>query len=540
MRLALPLALLAACATANTKAPTPPPTPAPPEPSIAPPALPPGVIAEAHGRAGFVRVEERSDMRILSVADIVQGAVPLAGAPLTGDPLVALLRAARPDAKKALVIGLGTGRTAAELAALGLDVEALEIEPAVVDFARKHFGYTGHAEVADGFARTRGRAGAYDIILVDTLAHGPPQALAELYERLAIDPEKDRVLLGVRLRGAPHDPLLLGAARRARYLQLWGAGAGDEQQTLYALLSPRPSNILAPAHIAAWPLPVRFEPHERPTVTAVADAPAARRVVLLGYLIRAKEDGALCLDLPHQEMGAQRFRLHGHALAQLEPLLPPKFAAMTDGDISLDGDTRGTLRELLGGGGFKRSDVRFSPVIVALTGIARVAAVVDPDAAPFVPQDLRGDAPTDPRLPYGGILYDLDVETVVWTLDRPAWQKLRPELAALARKAAAALERGELATTAELLADYLAAIDRAFATFSPRFALRADVQRIADAVTTAATALPPKSQPQVRGQRCADLVDNGMLTALGHSPDVDLLTRAAETCKNRLAPKTAP
>jgi SAM-dependent methyltransferase len=494
------------------------------------------VIAEAQGQHGLVRVEERNGLRLLSIDGVVQGAVPLAGAPLTGDPLVALVRAARPNAKRALVIGLGTGRTAAELAAHGLTVEVVEQEPAVIDFARQHFDYEGHAEPGDGFTRSDARD--HDIILVDTLAHDPPQVLADLYDRLQIDRSRDRVLLGVRLRGFPNDPLFLAAARRTRYLQLWVAGAGDEMQTIYALLSPSPANIVAPADIAAWPLPLHFEPHERPTITTIDGQPSARRVALLGYLIRAREDGALCLDLPHQEMGAQRYRLRGPALVQLEPLLPKRFAAMTAGDISLDGDTSGTLREVLGGGGLKRSDVRFSPVVVALTGTARVAAVVEPDNGPFLPPELRSDGATDPRLPHGGALYDLDVETVVWTLDRATWQKLRPQLTGLARKSAAALERGDFTTAAAALGTYLETIDRAFADFAPRFAIHADLRRIQGTLEHTATALPPRALPGLRGQRCADLYDNGAFTGLGHNPDVELMARAAEKCKKRLGPRT--
>lgn len=538
MRLAPSLvAILTACATTTpTPTPTSPP-PVQPEPPPEPPTLPPGVIAEAHGQHGLVRVEEKDGLRLLSIDGVIQGAVPLVGAPLTGDPLVALVRAARPNAKKVLVIGLGTGRTAAELAAHGLTVEVVEQEPAVIDFARRHFDYKGHAEPGDGFTRTDARE--HDIILVDTLARDPPQVLAELYDRLQIDRDRDRVLLGVRLRGFPNDPLFLAAARRTRYLQLWVAGAGDEMQTIYAILSPSPANIVAPADIPAWPLPLHFEPHERPTITTIDGQPAARRVALLGYLIRAKEDGALCLDLPHQEMGAQRYRLRGPALVQLEPLLPKKFEAMTAGDINLDADTSGTLREVLGGGGFKRSDVRFSPVVVALTGTARVAAVVEPDNGPFLPPELRSDGATDPRLPYGGALYDLDVETVVWTLDRTTWQKLRPQLTGLARKSAAALGRGDFATAATALTTYLDMIDRAFTNFAQRFAIHADIKRIRDTLEHTATALPRQALPAVRGQRCADLHDNGAFTGLGHNPDVELMARAAEKCKKRLGPKTA-
>lgn len=82
----------------------------------------------------------------------LQAAAPLEdGDPIvTGPPLFGYLRAfdlvpaMRPDAKRVLLIGLGSGAAAMRLHELrpDLDIDVVEIDPTVVEMARDHFGYT--------------------------------------------------------------------------------------------------------------------------------------------------------------------------------------------------------------------------------------------------------------------------------------------------------------------------------------------------------------------------------------------------------------
>ncbi len=89
--------------------------------------------------------------RVLHFDNSLQAAAPLDdGEPVvTGPPLFGYLRAVdlvpaiRPDAKRVLLIGLGSGAAAMRLHELRpeLEIDVVEIDPAVVEMAREHFGY---------------------------------------------------------------------------------------------------------------------------------------------------------------------------------------------------------------------------------------------------------------------------------------------------------------------------------------------------------------------------------------------------------------
>jgi spermidine synthase len=67
----------------------------------------------------------------------------------------------------ALVIGLGSGAISERLSQLGLDVDSVEVDPAVVKLARAYFGFTGRAFVSDGRAFVRQCEKKYGLIIVD-------------------------------------------------------------------------------------------------------------------------------------------------------------------------------------------------------------------------------------------------------------------------------------------------------------------------------------------------------------------------------------
>ena len=88
--------------------------------------------------------------------------------------LEALALAHRPHVRSALALGLGAGVVPARLAALGIDVTAVEIDPASFAVAKRFFGLERtHVKAVQADARTylRSCTGKHEVIVVD-LFHG--------------------------------------------------------------------------------------------------------------------------------------------------------------------------------------------------------------------------------------------------------------------------------------------------------------------------------------------------------------------------------
>lgn len=430
-----------------------------------------GVLARATARDGTpIRVEQKSGRRLLYIGDTVHAAVPwgASGPDLSAvDPVVDLVRALRPGARSALVIGLGSGKTAGDLARAGLEVTGVEIEPAVIELARSHFGYRGKAIAADGLDYLKDSRASFDVLLMDAfVGTDPPPALVS---PSAIQLMRSHTAPGgvtaFRLLGSPADrsfSRLLSDLRRTRgdhfFDQVFGSGVGAERQNLYLLVSDAPLSCTATAGLPLWPLVV-----DDSALGAVA-GPAAqegatRTITVAGYVHRLK-GGELALDLAHQEMGAVRYLLTGKAAEPLGAALPAGSRFPTEGDIGSDGDTSATLKPLLGGGGVKRSDLRFSSLAAAVTGTARLVAVVHPDAASGVPESERRGAPTDDRLPWGGALYQLEVAELHWTLDRAGWRALSAQIARDLAAATAAVDQGALGQAAAAVDRYTTGLEK--------------------------------------------------------------------------------
>lgn len=445
----------------------------------APARLTDGVLAERPGIQGPIRVEQRDGRRLLIIGDTIHAAVPWSATgpdPAARDPLVELLRLVRPGAKTALVIGLGSGRTATELVQGGLAVTAIELEEAVIELARAHFEYRGDAIAAEGLAYLRAHSTTYDLVLMDAFAgtHPPPNLIAPAALALLRERTSPGGVTALRLLGGPRDPVVAGierglaqAAGPRHYQHLLGSGVGGERQNLYLVASDAPLNWRNDAGLVLWPI---LREGAR-SADGADPGGLSRSVTLVGYLHRTG-DGALALDLAHWEMGAARY-LVANAPDQLGAALPVGARFPTQGDISSDGDTSATLRGLLGGGGVKRSDVRFSPVVAAVTGTARLVSVIHPDAASALPAELRGKV-TDDRLPWGGALYRLDVTDVHWTIDVAGGQRV-----ASAMKAALATA-GKRAASGDLAAVRLSldAAAEAFARFGAQATLVPSYRRI--------------------------------------------------------------
>jgi hypothetical protein len=457
--------------------------------------LPAGVLAMSSGKFGPIVVDEQNGMRRLVIDGEVMGAVPIGddAGKLGPDPVVAVVEALAPKAKTALVIGLGTGKTAADLSAAGLDVTVVEIEPAVIEYAKKFFGYQGEPVRADGARFVRRETVTYDVVLMD--AFRGMQAPYDLVSKRSIALMRERTsangLTIIRGLGEPRDHLFTDMARRMRrpgkasrvFVELFGSGVGAEPQNLYLIASGAPISVVG-RPIPVWPVRLAGD---SPTWAEPKPAGADKRVELIGYVVRLTENGALALDMPHWEMGAVRYLLTGEKADKLAAAISKVKSFPTAGDIPSDGATDDTLYEVLGGGGAKRSDVRFSPLAAIVRGTVRLKAVVDPDAAGKLPAPLREGAPTDPLLPYGGALYELEVGEVRWTLDRATWKAARKKAAPLLARAVARIGEAEIGAAANELALYVKALEPTLMAYMPP---RAEVEGVIEILEEEADRLP--------------------------------------------------
>jgi len=317
--------------------------------------------------------------------------------------------------------------------------------------------------------------------------------------------------------------------RYRRYdLWLFGSGVGREPQNLVVAASTAGLSLVNARSLRLWPVSVAgSEPLGRRVSAGSEPASPTRQVTLEGYLIRLK-GGALALDLPHWEMGAQRYLLIGDQAVQLDQQLAKNTSFPTSGDIGSDGDTSATLREALGGGGFKRSDVRFSPVAVSLEGQAQLLSQVHPDRAMTVPPSIRGNTRSDPRLPYGGTLYELTVSEVRWTLNRPGWTKLTARLRPKVTSAIGQIRAGKLGAARASLDGYLAAFGEQLTGAS--FVFLRDLETLSGALAKATKALGPDPSAYAIARQC-DRVLAADLRGLWSAPrDIMLIRPALFTC----------
>jgi spermidine synthase len=98
-------------------------------------------------------------------------------------------RALRPDAKRALVIGLGAGLLPKALERRGLVVDSFELDPAIAETARGLFGFEpkGRVVIGDGRASLEAGLGPWELAFLDAFgAESPPSHLftLEAFERV--------------------------------------------------------------------------------------------------------------------------------------------------------------------------------------------------------------------------------------------------------------------------------------------------------------------------------------------------------------------
>ncbi len=160
-----------------------------------------------------------------------------------------------PRATRALVVGLGAGALTDGLAAAGLDVTTIDVNPVLVDVVRARWGIAGRVVVGDGRAALRHVDGDFDVVVFDAFqGEGLPwhlltrEAFAALRARLAPDG-----LVVVHLVGRP-DHRVTGAVA-ATLRDVWAHGL--------ALRTPRGASV-EDLFLFASDAPVRWPPHPEP------------------------------------------------------------------------------------------------------------------------------------------------------------------------------------------------------------------------------------------------------------------------------------
>jgi SAM-dependent methyltransferase len=154
-----------------------------------PPHVPDGfvVIARSQSLLGKVQVidDQSRGVRFLRSDHSILGATYQAdGSPAFA--FVSVLGAVRffhPLAQTCLNIGLGTGAVPTSLEKHGIRVDAVEIDPAVVELARQHFDYRprGTVEIGDARAFLQTTEQRYDLVVHDTFTGGAtPEHLLSL------------------------------------------------------------------------------------------------------------------------------------------------------------------------------------------------------------------------------------------------------------------------------------------------------------------------------------------------------------------------
>lgn len=119
---------------------------------------------------GQLEVRTTPSARVLLIDGLPQTGLPGQLAPgeaLRQGYLLEIALAMRPRTQTALVVGLGAGLAPRILRMHGVACESVEIDPAVVDIARREFGLTGSVTVGDGRAVLARSDRRFDLVFVD-------------------------------------------------------------------------------------------------------------------------------------------------------------------------------------------------------------------------------------------------------------------------------------------------------------------------------------------------------------------------------------
>ena len=126
-----------------------------------------GVAESLHGQ---LEVRSTALASVLLIDGLPQTGMPerlMPGEALRQGYLLEIALTMRPRTQTALVVGLGAGLAPRILGMYGISCESIEIDPAVVEIARSHFGFKGSVIVGDGRAVLSRDDRSFDLIFLD-------------------------------------------------------------------------------------------------------------------------------------------------------------------------------------------------------------------------------------------------------------------------------------------------------------------------------------------------------------------------------------
>jgi spermidine synthase len=205
---------------------------------------------------GHIVVLDKGDYRLLVVGGIIQTGVPRRLELLQKTDCLkigyyqellpyTLGPGERAEGKRALLIGLAGGMTAAMLRLYGMKLDAVDIDPEVISVAREHFSFTGPAVAADGRRFLEDCTEKYDFCVIDTYSGDAfPFHLASVEAfRAARGALKPGGVLAVNYIGAPGGRAFACTWRTIRevfpHVRALRGEPGDDVQTITVFASDR-------------------------------------------------------------------------------------------------------------------------------------------------------------------------------------------------------------------------------------------------------------------------------------------------------------
>jgi spermidine synthase len=134
------------------------------------------VVHRAQSASGLVQVLELPGIeRHMLIDGVLQGGIDLASGASSypmSEYMSFVAHRVHPNAKRALLLGLGCGVLAKTMHGMGLDVTAVEIEPEVAEASRKFFLLPDDVQIAVEDARTflAHDSAHYDVVVLDAFA----------------------------------------------------------------------------------------------------------------------------------------------------------------------------------------------------------------------------------------------------------------------------------------------------------------------------------------------------------------------------------